>query len=36
MLGGQKPEFNVDTSWKELEIYAESLIDEATNEIFTK
>lgn len=35
MLGGQQPEFTMDTSWKELEIYAESLIDEAMNEILT-
>lgn len=36
MLGGQQPEFFVDASWKELEMYAESLIDEATNEMITK
>lgn len=33
MLGGQQPEFTVDASWKKLEIYAQSLIDEAADEI---
>lgn len=33
MLGGQQPEFIVDASWKKLEIYAQTLIDEAADEI---
>ena len=33
MLGGQQPKFAADKAWNELEMYAESLIDEVVEEL---